>query len=744
MKLIGINELKNRTELIIMAKSKKKALEDFFEILKKDEIIAEIEKLSVLKSHLNENPFWISSMTISDKEAETTLLCPKCGEVFVSEESFSKNYLGKFYLPSGVNESCPYCGHESCEGLALPAEDETKITLSIDSRGKYVAYSSGTEIYFYHLSFYLYLDKIEDEWVPTYNFQPTAFACIDTETGVVTKFKAKNMFSTPPEFVSTTAKIKSILSSVYWASEKGSSYKDLIVNITDMTLDDFKTLIRAYDEEKLKGKSRKEEKIPETSVDYPTISHSEYFGIIDEEISYEALSGIETRRAKCLCCGHSWLYTNKRYDIPLLVCPECGTEQTEHCSYYSHKNHLYLTADEEGIEAKLVSYTCGYFKKIDTPPPISSKLETIYRITPKGKVTTYTRNYDGYLYPSPRLIKGHTGAVNEITIISDFENKIQYTGIEEFFKHVPHCSAYNYILHISNACKNSVYEKIAKANLARELNLILSDKNTAGEINPKATTIHDAFYLSNSLLKAYRTHHSDEPRYIITYQQYYKAFPEIQPEHIAWAIRENVEYQYIQNIVNLCDIKASDAIAYLERVRLTQMFHPIGAAVEWRDYLEAAASIGMDMKDRHVLYPRALKTEHDIVISKARFIADDDTKEKFNAAVEEYKRLEYHKDDYFIRVPASTEEMLEEGRKLHHCCGRYVDDVARKTAFVLFLRKKSDPDTPFLSMEVLPTGEIRQVRGLNDSYVHVLPDYREINAFLKSFAKMKHLELDLR
>ena len=87
--------------------------------------------------------------------------------------------------------------------------------------------------------------------------------------------------------------------------------------------------------------------------------------------------------------------------------------------------------------------------------------------------------------------------------------------------------------------------------------------------------------------------------------------------------------------------------------------------------------------------------------------------------------------------------MLEEGRKLKHCCGRYVDDVAKKKAFVLFLRKKESPETPYLSIEVLPDRRVRQVRGLNDTYVSALPEYKDVNLFLAYWAKAKKLRLDI-
>ena len=50
---------------------------------------------------------------------------------------------------------------------------------------------------------------------------------------------------------------------------------------------------------------------------------------------------------------------------------------------------------------------------------------------------------------------------------------------------------------------------------------------------------------------------------------------------------------------------------------------------------------------------------------------------------------------------------------LCHCVGssdRYWDRIERNEAFILFLRKASDPDLPYYTLEVEPDGTVRQKR----------------------------------
>jgi hypothetical protein len=73
--------------------------------------------------------------------------------------------------------------------------------------------------------------------------------------------------------------------------------------------------------------------------------------------------------------------------------------------------------------------------------------------------------------------------------------------------------------------------------------------------------------------------------------------------------------------------------------------------------------------------------------------------------------------DYTVIVPSRIEEVLEEGERLHHCVGssgRYWDRMERRESYVLFLRRASDPDTPYYTLEVEPDGTVRQKRTMYD------------------------------
>ena len=77
----------------------------------------------------------------------------------------------------------------------------------------------------------------------------------------------------------------------------------------------------------------------------------------------------------------------------------------------------------------------------------------------------------------------------------------------------------------------------------------------------------------------------------------------------------------------------------------------------------------------------------------------------------ERRKLEFQSGNLLIRIPESVSEIIAEGSNLHHCVAGYAERHAEGKLHILFIRKKSNPDKPFYTMEVSTDGRIMQVRG---------------------------------
>ena len=88
-----------------------------------------------------------------------------------------------------------------------------------------------------------------------------------------------------------------------------------------------------------------------------------------------------------------------------------------------------------------------------------------------------------------------------------------------------------------------------------------------------------------------------------------------------------------------------------------------------------------------------------------------------------------------IVVPATASAIANEGVKLHHCVGTYIDKVVKGETNILFVRKLDAPSVPYYTMEVGKSGRIVQCRGQNNCGMT-----EEVKEFVKEFCKAKNIQ----
>ena len=100
--------------------------------------------------------------------------------------------------------------------------------------------------------------------------------------------------------------------------------------------------------------------------------------------------------------------------------------------------------------------------------------------------------------------------------------------------------------------------------------------------------------------------------------------------------------------------------------------------------------------------------------------------------------LEYENDEYCIRVPRGPEDIREEANVLDHCAATaYLNNVANGRTAIVFMRRKSNPNRPFVTIEVR-NNRVRQCQGDRD---HRRVNDRE-KAFIREWAAAKGIDVD--
>lgn len=155
-------------------------------------------------------------------------------------------------------------------------------------------------------------------------------------------------------------------------------------------------------------------------------------------------------------------------------------------------------------------------------------------------------------------------------------------------------------------------------------------------------------------------------------------------------------------------------------------FSHINALItEWKDYLNMAKKFHLDTSREMVYRPKNLKERHDelaeMIAAQRDALERERIEGEYPGVAHACSRIrdmyEWTGDEYMVKVPEGAADIMREGQLLRHCVGstdRYFDRIAEGESYVMFLRKKNSPNTPWYTMEVEPGGKVRQLRTMGD------------------------------
>lgn len=129
------------------------------------------------------------------------------------------------------------------------------------------------------------------------------------------------------------------------------------------------------------------------------------------------------------------------------------------------------------------------------------------------------------------------------------------------------------------------------------------------------------------------------------------------------------------------------------------------------DYWRIARGEGYDLADEHVRFPKDLLRAHDRVAEERRVREEarqardraeknEKLREAFAARLEALAPLAWQQGGILIRPCAAPEELDAEGRALSHCVATYKDKHASGKTAIFFVRKGSEPDKPWFTLEL--------------------------------------------
>ena len=104
--------------------------------------------------------------------------------------------------------------------------------------------------------------------------------------------------------------------------------------------------------------------------------------------------------------------------------------------------------------------------------------------------------------------------------------------------------------------------------------------------------------------------------------------------------------------------------------------------------------------------------------------------QEYQEVVSQLNVQEYDNGEFSITIPKTTQDIINEGKALHHYVGVYVDKVIRREDMIYFLRK--DREVPYVTIEVKDK-KVTQVEGdMNNRFIGKnTPEYEAIKEWAR-------------
>lgn len=223
------------------------------------------------------------------------------------------------------------------------------------------------------------------------------------------------------------------------------------------------------------------------------------------------------------------------------------------------------------------------------------------------------------------------------------------------------------------------------------------------KINWKSNNLLKMLHLNRTEFAVLKGHEA----YYDAYIEWRNEMPRYKPDEL-FLLAEVFEFDFgtARHFCESTGLKPKRIAAYLSENKIIKY--------DYNDYLRQCRTLKLNLHDTSINMPRNFNAAHERLSEIINYESNKRLRILMSGLYDSRRCLEFVCDGYVVRQPASPEEIIHEGRILHHCVGGYAERHAKGILNILFIRKMSDPDTPFYTMELSTEGNIVQVRGLRN------------------------------
>ena len=244
---------------------------------------------------------------------------------------------------------------------------------------------------------------------------------------------------------------------------------------------------------------------------------------------------------------------------------------------------------------------------------------------------------------------------------------------------------------------------------------------------PKLTLSNNIYWKNNNLLEMLGLTRSEfkalkgQEHLYDAYKVNKEHFPKVTPEDLILISKVfGYEYGTLKRFLDATGATPQRMSRYLADNQINTR--------DYSDYLDQCKQLRYNTKDTAICFPHNFEEMHERLSATIEYQHDKAVRAEFAKHIEERKQLEFSGNDLMIVQPKQMADIAYEGKVLHHCVGGYAERHAKGALSIMFIRKKSEPDKPYYTMEVSSDGKIVQVRGKRN----IAPD-KDVDALIKDY-----------
>lgn len=141
--------------------------------------------------------------------------------------------------------------------------------------------------------------------------------------------------------------------------------------------------------------------------------------------------------------------------------------------------------------------------------------------------------------------------------------------------------------------------------------------------------------------------------------------------------------------------------------------------IDYRDMLGEG-----DLTYREI-FPKNLREAHDRLVEQQEIQKQSKLKKRFAKLAEKYAELEWTDGELCIRIAQTEQELVQEGKILHHCVGGYGQKHVSGTDCIFFVRRYRRPERSYYTLDINMTGTVPkevQLHGYRNDFYCRVPD----------------------